>query len=42
MAGNPILQMLGRSQPAANNPLAMMGQLRQMAQMMRGKIPTCW
>lgn len=40
MAGNPMLQMLGRSQAAPqNNPLAMMGQLRQMAQMMRGQDP---
>lgn len=39
MARNPMLEMLGRSQPAANNPLAMMGQLKQIAQMMRGQDP---
>ena len=39
MAGNPMLELLGRSQAPQNNPLAMMGQLKQMAQMMRGQDP---
>lgn len=40
MAGNPILSRLGSPAAApANNPMAMMGQLRQMAQMMRGQNP---
>lgn len=40
MAGNPILSRL--SSPAAspaNNPMAQIQQLRQMAQMMRGQNP---
>lgn len=39
MARNPMLEMLGRSQPSANNPLAMVSQLKQMAQMIRGRDP---
>lgn len=40
MAGNPMLEMMGRSQATPqNNPLSMMGQLKQMAQMMRGQDP---
>lgn len=39
MAGNPMLARLGRSQAPENNPMAMMGQLKQMAQMMRGQNP---
>lgn len=35
---NPILSRLGSPATApGNNPMAMMGQLRQMAQMMRGQ-----
>lgn len=37
---NPILSRLGSPSAApANNPMAMMGQLRQMVQMMRGQNP---
>lgn len=40
MAGNPILSRLGSPAAApANNPMAQLQQLRQMAQMMRGQNP---
>lgn len=40
MAGNPILSRLGSPSAApANNPMAQLQQLRQMAQMMRGQNP---
>lgn len=42
MAGNPILQMLNgasRTQTPQNNPMAMMGQLKQMVGMLRGQDP---
>lgn len=40
MAGNPILNRLGSPAAApANNPMAQLQQLRQMAQMMRGQNP---
>ena len=43
MAGNPILQMLSAASRAPatqpNNPMAMMGQLRQMVNMIRGQDP---
>ena len=41
MAGNPILQMLNasRTQTPQNNPMAMMGQIRQTVSMLRGQDP---
>ena len=42
MAGNPILQMLNGASRAAmpqNNPMAMMGQIRQTMDMLRGQDP---
>ena len=43
MAQNPMLEMLGRaSRPSTmpgNNPMAMMGQLKQMMGMLRGQDP---
>ena len=39
MAGNPILQMLNASRTPTpqNNPMAMMGQIRQTMSMLRGQ-----
>ena len=42
MAGNPILQMLNgasRAPTPQNNPMAMMGQLKQMVGMIKGQNP---
>lgn len=41
MARNPILTMLSGAagQQSPNNPLAMMGQIKQMVSLMRGKDP---
>ena len=41
MAGNPILQMLNASRTPTpqNNPMAMMGQIRQTVSMLRGQDP---
>lgn len=40
MAGNPIISRLSNPTASpANNPLAQIQQLRQMAQMMRGQNP---
>lgn len=41
MAGNPILQMLNASRTPTpqNNPMAMMGQIRQTMSMLRSRDP---